>query len=155
VTRPIPLQPPRKSGRNTADPTLWTNVLAEVPLFAGLSPRHVRKVAATGRIARFHDATAIVRAGEPGDTFYVIIDGDVSVRRRGVPAIVLGPGSFFGELALLDRAPRSATVMAKGPVACLAITRPRFLKLLRDESTIAIALLEELARRVRTLQSSA
>ena len=155
MTRPTQPQTPGEPGGDTADPKLWTNVLAEVPLFTGLSRRHLRKVAGTGRIARFHDATAIVRAGEQGDTFYVIIDGEVSVRRRGLPAIALGTGSFFGEMALLDGAPRSATVMAKGPVGCLAITRPRFLKLLRDEPTIAIALLEELAQRLRTLQASA
>jgi CRP-like cAMP-binding protein len=129
-------------------------VLADVPLFAGLSPRHLRKVAGTGRIVRYHHATAIVRAGEPGDTFYVVVDGEVSVRRRGLAALSLGSGSFFGELALLDGGARTATVMAKGPVACLVIARTRFLKLLRDEPTIAVALLEEVAGRLRTLQAS-
>lgn len=153
MSRPIPMQPqPRE--RHAVDATLWTNVIAEVPLFAGLSRRHIRKVADTGRIARFHHATAIIRAGEPGDTFYVIIDGEVAIRRRGLPALSLGPGGFFGEMALLDGGARSATVVAKGPVACLAITRARFLKLLRDEPTIAIALLQEVARRLRTLQLS-
>jgi CRP/FNR family transcriptional regulator len=57
-------------------------------------------------------------------------------------------------MALLDGGARSATVTAEGPVTCLTITRPRFLKLLRSEPAIAIAMLEELARRLRTIQSS-
>jgi cAMP-dependent protein kinase regulator len=111
-------------------------------------------VADTGRIARFHHGTAVIRAGEPGDSFYVIIDGEVSIRRRGLPALSLGPRGFFGEMALLDGGRRSATVIANGPVACLVITRARFLKLLRGEPTIAIALLTEVAGRLRTLQAS-
>ena len=70
-----------------------------------------------------------------------------------MPAIPLGMESFFGELALLDGGARTATVMARGPVVCLAITRARFLKLLRDEPTIAIALLEGVASRLRLLQA--
>jgi CRP/FNR family transcriptional regulator, cyclic AMP receptor protein len=154
MTRPTPKQTTSRRGDDAANPTTWTNVLADVPLLAGLSRRHLRRVAGTGRIVRFHNATAIVTAGEPGDAFYVIIDGEVSVRRRGLSALSLGTGSFFGEMALLDGGARTATVIAKGPVACLAITRTRFLKLLRDEPTIAIALLGEVAGRLRTLQAS-
>jgi CRP-like cAMP-binding protein len=154
VSRPIPLQAP-SSDRPAVDAKLWTNVIAEVPLFAGLNRRHIRKVADTGRIVRFHHGTAIIKAGEPGDAFYVIIDGEVSIRRRGLSALSLGPQGFFGEMALLDGGARSATVTAKGPVVCLAITRTRFLKLLRDEPTIAIALLQEVAQRLRALQQSA
>ncbi len=140
----------------TADAGAWTNVLAEVPLFAGLSKRQLRKVAATARIARFHDGRKITRTGEPGDVFYALLDGEVTVTpRRGLPSVQLGAGSFFGEIALLDGGPRSATVAAKGPVVCLAINRTRFLKLLRTEPTITLAILEELARRLRAVHASA
>ena len=116
MTRPIPLQPaPRKGADRASDPAIWTNVLADIPLFSGLSRRHVRKVAGIGRIARFHNATAIIRAGEPGDSFYVVIDGEVSVRRRGLPALTLGTGSFFGEMALLDGARAPPQSPPKGP----------------------------------------
>jgi CRP-like cAMP-binding protein len=139
---------------DAGDAAGWANVLAGVPLFAGLGRRHLRQVAGTGRIKRFEGATAIVSAGEPGDAFYVVLDGEVSVIRSGLPALSLGMGSYFGELALLDGGARTATVLAKGPVTCLSIARPRFLKLLRSEPTIAGAILEELARRLRVLQSS-
>jgi CRP-like cAMP-binding protein len=126
-----------------------------VPIFAGLNRRHLNKVARTGTIKRFHDGTPIVRAGEPGDALYVVLDGEVSVRRRGLPTLSLGTGSFFGEIALLDGGGRSATVVANGSVGCLTITRPRFLKLLRAEPAIAIAILAEVASRLRAVQATA
>jgi CRP-like cAMP-binding protein len=64
-------------------------------------------------------------------------------------------GSFFGEMALLDGGTRSATVTADGPVVCLAINRQRFGKVLRTEPSIAIAMLGELAARLRTAQATA
>jgi CRP-like cAMP-binding protein len=137
-----------------SDARVWSNVLATVPLFAGLSRRHLNKVAGAGRIARFHHQTAIVRAGEPGDTLYVVLDGEVSVRRPAAPELTLGMGSFFGEIALLDGGLRSATVVARGPVVCLAISHTRFAKVLRAEPAIAIAMLKELAARLRTAQAT-
>src|SRR5262249_61900792 len=131
-----PTERARQSKRQRREDTAsdargWSEVLADVPLFAGLSRRHRNKVAALGRIRRFHDGTPIVRAGEPGDTFFVLLDGEVSVRRRGLPELSLGIGSVFGELALLGGGTRSATVVAEGPdVVCLTITQSRFLKLL-------------------------
>jgi CRP/FNR family cyclic AMP-dependent transcriptional regulator len=142
-------------GYDPADARGWTNALAGVPLFANLSPRHLKRVAGTGRVTRFHDGTAIVRTGEPGDALYVVLDGEVSVRRPGLSSLPLGIGSFFGELAVLDDGPRTATVIAHGPVVCLTISRSRFLKLMRDESTIAVAVLKEVAARLRAVQATA
>ena len=136
------------------DPRDWLNVLAEVPLFAGLSTRQLRKVAGLGRIRRIHEGARVIRAGDPGDSLYVVLDGEVSVGRRGLPAIALGMGSFFGELALIDGGPRTATIVAKTPLVCLTIGRTPFLKLLRAEPAIAVAVLEELTARLRAVQSS-
>lgn len=138
-----------------ADPRVWSNVLETVPLFSGLSRRHLRQVATAGRIVRFHNLTAIVREGEVGDTLYVVLDGEVLIRRRGARAIRLGIGGFFGEMALLDGKPRAATVMAEGSVVCLAITRQRFAKVVRAEPSIAMTMLAELADRLRTAQVAA
>jgi len=99
----------------------WTNVLTAVPLFAVLSRRHVAKIARAGRSVRFYDGTEIVHAGECGDTLYVVLDGG----------------------------PRSATVVARGSVACFAIGRAAFAKVLRAEPAIAMAILTELAARLR------
>jgi CRP-like cAMP-binding protein len=130
-------------------------VLGEVPLFAGLSRRHLNKVAGVGRLREFHHGSAIVRTGEPGDAMYVVVDGDVSVRRPGMPEVALGTGSFFGEMALLDSGPRTASVVAKGPVVCVMIEQSRFLKLLKSEPVIAVELLKEIASRLRAVQAAA
>jgi CRP-like cAMP-binding protein len=132
-----------------ADARGWASVLAEVPLFAGLSRRQLNKVAGAGMLRRFYSQTAIVRSRETDGTLYIVLDGAVSVRRRGHPSFTLGIGSVFGELALLDGGPRSATVVAEGPVTCLVVPQPRFLKVLRTEPAIALALLKELAVRLR------
>jgi CRP-like cAMP-binding protein len=144
---------PTSSGADPGDPRSWTNVLAEVPIFADLSGRHLRKVAGAGRMMRFHEGSVVIREGTPGDALYVLIDGEVSVQPRGLPAIKLGMGSFFGEMALFDDSPRSATVVANGPIVCLVITRARFHTLLKSEPAISIGLLKELARRLRVAQS--
>jgi len=149
--RPLP---PQRREATASDARGWSNVLAEVPLFAGLGRRHLNKVAALGKIKRFHHGTTIVVAGEPGDTLYVLLDGEVSVRRSGLPTISRGMGSFFGELALLDGGVRSATVVASGPVVCLTITQSGFLKLLRAEPAMSVALLRELATRLRTAEAT-
>jgi CRP-like cAMP-binding protein len=155
LTPPLP-KPSTATGPDTAtDAREWANVLADVPLFANLNRRHLRKVASQGRIRRIHEGAAIVRAGEPGDVLYVVLDGEVSVRRRGLAAISLGLGSFFGELALLNDAPRTATVVAVTPVLCLTIGRSRFLKLLHSEPAIAVAVLQEVARRLQAAQATA
>ena len=132
----------------------WTNVLAEVPLFASLSARQRRKVSAVARIRRFSDGAPFIRAGEAADALFVLLDGEASVRQSGRRSLSLGVGSIIGELAILDGGPRTATVVAKGPIVALTITGRAFRKLLRSEPTIAIAVAEELARRLRTAQAT-
>jgi CRP-like cAMP-binding protein len=144
-----------KAEEHTASARGWGYVLAGVPLFAGLNHRQLKRVAGAALVRRFHDKTAIVRAGDTADTLYVVLDGSVSVRRPGLPELTLGMGTVFGETALLDSGPRSATVIAEGPVTCLAMTQSRFLKMLRTEPAIALALLKELAGRLRAVQTTA
>ena len=152
MPRPVALAP-RKDQQGWQDPKGWTNVLAGVPIFAGLGPRHLRKVAGAARIQRFHENTVVMRAGEPGDDMHVLLDGELAVRRSGLSNLTLPVGSFVGELALLDNGPRTATVVAETPVVTLTITRARFRKLLQAEPSIAIAIAEELARRLRSVQA--
>jgi CRP-like cAMP-binding protein len=140
--------------QTATDPRDWLNVLADVPLFAGLSTRHLRKVAGLGRIRRIHEGARVMRAGDAGDSLYVLLDGEVTIGRRGLSALTLGAGSFFGELALIDGGPRTATIVARTPIVCLTIGRTPFLKLLRAEPAIAVAVLEELAGRLRAVQTS-
>jgi CRP/FNR family cyclic AMP-dependent transcriptional regulator len=133
-------------------PRVSVPVLRHVPLFAGLSDRHLRKVAKLVMPVRFDAGAAIVREGAPGHTFFVILEGRATVVRRGARPAKLRPGEYFGEMALLDRRPRSATVMAETELAALRISADPFSKLLRSEPSIAIALLETLSVRIRELE---
>jgi CRP-like cAMP-binding protein len=132
----------------------WLGALEEVPLFADLSKRHLRRVAKLARIRRFAPGAALVRAGDAGRSFFVLLDGDAKVVRVGGRARRLGMGDYFGEMALLDDAPRSADVIAEGEVLALTIDRPGFAKLLRTEPTLAQALLRTLAARLRAAEAS-
>jgi CRP-like cAMP-binding protein len=129
-------------------------VLQEVPLFETVPKRQIRKIAALTRERRYHRGTTIVRAGERGDDFFLILEGSATVaRRRGLSRIKLGPGSYFGELALIDGGPRSATVVADTEVRCLRLARAPFQRLLRTEAEVAFALLREFAARIRELHA--
>ena len=135
---------------------LWADVLAKVPLFSGVPARHVRKIAAVGSAASFHPKTRIVSAGDPGDAFYIVLAGRAEVQPgRGRPRVEIGPGAYFGEMALLDGAPRSATVVAKTETICLMLTRKQFERVLKDEPAVAHALLRTLAARLRELDTTA
>lgn len=132
----------------------WLGTLAEVPLFDGLPKRHLRRVAKLARIRRFAPGSAMVRAGDPGRSFYVLLDGNAKVTRVGGRPRRLGAGDYFGEMALLDDAPRSADVVADGEVLALTIDRPGFTKLLRAEPALAHTLLRTLAARLRAAETS-
>jgi CRP-like cAMP-binding protein len=132
----------------------WLGTLAEVPLFEGLPKRHLRRIAKLARVRRFAAGSAMVRAGDPGRTFYVLLDGSAKVVRSGARARRLGSGDYFGEMALLDDAPRSADVVADSEVLALTIDRPGFVKLLRAEPALAHALLRTLAARLRAVEAS-
>jgi CRP-like cAMP-binding protein len=135
---------------------LWASVLAEVPLFAHVSPRHLRKIAGLGRIVRVEAGSRIVQAGQAGDAFYVILDGKGTVvRRRGLAQVPIRTGSYFGEMALIDGEPRSATVVASTEMTCLRLGRTAFAKLVREEPSVSNALLRALAGRVRDMQAAA
>jgi CRP-like cAMP-binding protein len=149
VSGPVQLLPlPRTPRADDAKP--WTNVLREVPIFSDLNARHLRKVAALGKIQRFHEGATMMQAGQPANAMYVILDGSVSVRPPGRRAVTVGVGSFVGELALLDNGPRTARVVALEPVTTLCVLRSAFRRLLRAEPSIAVAIAEELARRLRS-----
>jgi CRP-like cAMP-binding protein len=132
----------------------WLADLAGVPLFYGLPKRHLRRVAKLARIRRFTPGSVMVRAGDPGKSFYVLLDGHARVVRAGRRSRRLGPGDYFGEMALLDSAPRSADVVADSDLLTLTIDRPGFLKLLRADPVMSEALLRTLAARLRAAESS-
>jgi CRP/FNR family transcriptional regulator/CRP/FNR family cyclic AMP-dependent transcriptional regulator len=132
----------------------WEEVLRALPLFANLSGRHVRQVAKLAEFVEFAPGDFIVQAGEPGYGFYLILSGRAKVLGRP-RARNLEPGDFFGEMALIDGEPRSATVTATTDVHAMMLPRRPFLRVLQQEPRIALTLLAELASRVRRLEGSA
>jgi CRP/FNR family cyclic AMP-dependent transcriptional regulator len=129
-------------------------VLAALPLFSKCSKRQLRTVA---RLARFEESPSgqiVIQAGDAPDAFYLILGGRAKV--LGKPhARVLGVGDYFGEMGLIDGEPRSATVVAVGHLQTMKLPRRPFLKLLEQEPRISIAMLAELAGRVRKLERGA
>ena len=127
----------------------WVDVLRGIPLFASLSKRHVKRIANLARPRRFAADSAIVRKGQRGETFFVILDGEATLNLPGGRRVTLGAGDFFGELALLDGGPRTATILAKTSVLTMAIARRSFLKLVKGDSELALGLLKVMAERLR------
>jgi len=130
----------------------WVPVLEDVPLFEGLSRRHLKRIARLARTRRFQPGTAIIRAGDAGSACYVLLDGEARVVPSSGRSLLLKAGAVFGEMALLDDSPRSADVLAEGEALTMTITRRSFDKLLRSEPAIALALLRTLAARLRAAQ---
>jgi CRP-like cAMP-binding protein len=128
--------------------------LEEVPIFEGCTRRQMREVAAISTVVELPAGTVLTRTGEPGEEFFVVVDGsaiaEISPRKRGR----IGPGDFFGEMSLLDGEPRSATVRAETDVRLLVIQRRNFQSLLREVPDLTHRVLETLSRRIRLLEKS-
>lgn len=122
--------------------------LQNVPLFRSCSKQEVRRIARLSDEARVPAGKMIIREGTAGHEFFLLLDGEVQVTRAGAEVAVLGPGAFFGELALLVRAPRDASVTTLTPCALLVIGAREFSGLLADAPTLTRKLLEGMARRL-------
>jgi CRP/FNR family transcriptional regulator, cyclic AMP receptor protein len=131
------------------------DLLARVPLFAGLSRAHRRRIGALTEDGVYHAGRVIVKRDDPGKAFYVIVDGLAKVVRGKIVTAradaELGPGDFFGELALLDGGRRAATVVAATPMRAIRIQRSAFRRLLLEEPEIALKVLEGMAGRTRRI----
>ena len=130
--------------------------LTAVPFFAGLDADALQRVAAGMRSRRFRRGEVIFHVGDPGDALFIIVSGEVKIwlpSEAGEEAILvrLQPGDVFGELALLDGAPRSATATALSAVETVVLPRDRFRELISNEPAVRDALLASLAMELRRL----
>jgi CRP/FNR family transcriptional regulator, cyclic AMP receptor protein len=123
--------------------------LGRVPILAGLSRRQLRRLVARTSEHEYSEGAAIVRQGTRGETVFVLLEGTARVVRGGRTVTRLSPGDFFGEIAVLDRRPRTADVLAAEPVKVLVLHRDDLKAILEDEPQAAWALLEALAGRLR------
>jgi CRP-like cAMP-binding protein len=156
---PATLPPPIASslaGRDWNRPSArdWAAVLAGLPLFAQVGKRQLTKIAELARVADYHAGSVVLQQGDPADSFHLVLSGKARV--VGKPrARILRTGDYFGEMALIDGAPRSATIAADEELRTMRIPRKPFMRLVAREPSIAMALLAELAGRVRRLEKDA
>jgi CRP/FNR family transcriptional regulator, cyclic AMP receptor protein len=129
--------------------------LAKVPLFAGCSRRELQTIASVVRDISHAAGTVIAREGEPGIGLFVIVEGTADVSIGGRKKASLGPGDFFGEIALLDGGPRTATVTAKTDVQLLGLTEWVFRGLMAEHPSIALKTLQQMATRLRVATKAA
>ena len=123
-------------------------LLRRVPLFSRCSKRELAEVARFADEVDLAEGHVLTREGERGREFFVLLDGTAEVRRRGRKVNTLGPGDFLGEIALLARTPRTATVRATSPIQALVITDRELRTLLDHAPDIRMKLLEALAERL-------
>jgi len=131
-----------------------TELLAGCPLFKGLEAEGLAALAELATAVDFPAGHVIARQGEIGTGFFVIVTGGVRVVRDGTVVARLGPGEFFGELSVLDRMPRNATVAAEEPTSCLALASWDFEKVLLDQPALTLAILRGVAARLREVTDS-
>ena len=146
VTRSGPSQPARRPPPAPAD------LIEAVPLFADLDKREVDQIARLFKERRFAAGETVAKEGTAGAAFFVIDSGEATVSIRGKHRATLGPGDFFGEIALLDDGARSATVTASTDLVCRGLNVWDFRSLVQDNAAISWKLLQALARRLRTAQ---
>jgi CRP/FNR family transcriptional regulator, cyclic AMP receptor protein len=129
--------------------------LQQVPLFSACSKRDLQLVARRAEDVRVAAGKVLVNEGETGHEFFVIIDGTARVTRRGKRVATLGPGSAFGELALLDKAPRNATVIAETPMELVVLGQREFAGIIDEVPGFSRKLLAGMANRLREADAKA
>lgn len=131
------------------------NVLSKVPLFQGLKDRQLQRLADRMVERSYAAGDLIVKQGQGGEGFYVLISGKAEATREradGEKVVVnnFGATDYFGELALLDEdGIRTASIVAVEPTTCLVLTRWDFLATLRQDAEMAVEILQEMAKRFR------
>ena len=122
------------------------DVLQQVPLFEFLEYQDLMRFVDAGETVTVQPGSVLVREGEPGDRFFVILNGEVEITSKDIYITALGRGGHFGEMALIDDHPRSATVTVVKPTDLLAVRRSDFLSLLNTEPKIASKVLLNISR---------
>lgn len=127
--------------------------LGRCPFFTDLSRNELLELAKVTEDLEVEEGKTLTREGQSGSEFFVIVDGEVSVTKDGSEIRTLGPGDFFGEIALLADTPRTATVTAKTPLRFFVLTRQAFRSLLAHQPELEEKVLKALDERLRGTSS--
>ncbi len=138
-----PEQPMRRTRRQTA------SALAQVPMFADFSKRHLHRLAAETDELEFEPGQQVVHEGDPGETLFVVLSGQAKVMRGSRKVGEVLPGDFFGELSAIDGGPRTASVVATTPMHVLRLFRRTLTSLISDEPQVTLKLVDGIVRRLR------
>lgn len=120
-----------------------------VPLLSGFKDKDLKPLARSGKRISYPEGRTILREGDMGVAFYLIMDGEVEVRKKGRTIAGLGAGEFFGEMSLLDKAPRNSDVVAVAPTTCFVLSSWQFRGQFKEDSELALRLLKTVAQRLR------
>ena len=127
-------------------------LLQRVPLFADFERGELERLARSFKERTFDAGSTVAGEGKTGAGFFVIESGEASVSVRGDERAKLGPGDYFGEIALIDDGARSATITADSDLHCYGLTSWEFRPLVESNASIAWKLLETMAQRLRAAQ---
>jgi CRP-like cAMP-binding protein len=130
------------------------DMLGSMPLFEGVDAEDLGGIADRTVEVDYGAGGVIVREGEIGTGFFVVVSGAVRVVRDGETVSTLGPGEFFGELSVLDHRPRNAQVVAAEPTACLALASWDLETVITEQPRVALAMLRVLAGRLRDVSDA-
>jgi CRP-like cAMP-binding protein len=125
-------------------------LLRKVPVFAHASRRELSRVASIAAEREYSQGVTLIHEGSRDDGFFILLQGEVDVRRRARLLRTLKRGDFFGEIALIASSPRTASVTTGTPVQALFVSGKDFKKLLRESPTLALKVLEALGNRLQT-----
>jgi CRP-like cAMP-binding protein len=123
-------------------------LIRQVPLFARCSRDQIKHIAQIADEIDLGEGTEMTREGAAGREFFVLLEGSAEVDRSGEKINALGPGDFFGEIALISEQPRTATVRASSPVRALVVTGRAFRQLLDEQPEIKTSVMEAMADRL-------
>ena len=126
-----------------------TDVLKTVPLFAGLDDRELGEIAAQMRERKFGAGDTVTQEGAGGAGFFIVASGEAAVTVGGTERGTIGPGDYFGEIALLTDSARTATITARSELVCYGMTPWDFRPLVESNSTIAWKLLTAMADKLK------
>jgi CRP/FNR family transcriptional regulator len=127
-------------------------LLKRVPLFASLDDKHIDTLSRNFTDRTFRAGQEMTHEGSGGVGFFVIEDGEAVVSVHGDEVRTLSSGDYFGEVALIDEGPRSATIVARTDVKCYGLTPWQFRPLVEENASIAWPLLQSMAKRLREIE---
>ncbi|MGH2642299.1 MAG: cyclic nucleotide-binding domain-containing protein [Actinomycetota bacterium] len=155
VLRAKGASPTSSRKRSAAQVRRSVAALNAVPLFDGFSKRHLHRLVTEAEVVTFEPGRTIVEEGGAGEAMFVVLSGGARVTRGGRKVASMVPGDFFGELSALDGGPRTASIVSETPMELLRVFRHTLHRMIEEEPSLAMGLLEGLARRLRQVQPGA